>query len=238
MTVLLSSLSLAVVAACLLILPTGNAFVVQPQQTTVRPSTMSLKATASGDDRSPSWSAAVATAMVGWTLATQVACANIYIVPTPPNDLTSSSSITLAAGAYIPEESYGTLDLKMPSYTLEKDEAVTIDKDEDPAKAEKRAERERAAKEKAEQIAQQKAKKAQLQAQAAAAKAQAQAEKEAAKEQAKADAVVARAAKIEAMKDEKMRAFAQAQEAKRQQDEAEGNKPSVMDNMKRMYGLD
>lgn len=217
--------SLSLTAAAVSVLPT-HAFVPVAQS---GPSTTALKA-AAPNDRSPSRSAAVATAIVGWTLATQVACANNHIVPTPPNELTSSSSITLAAGAYIPEESYSTFDMKMPSYNV-REEVVIREKEEDPAMAEKRTELERAKKAKAEEIAQQKAK-------AAAARVQKQAEKEAAKEQAKADAAAARAAKIDAMRDEKMKAFAKVQEAKRLQDEAQGNKRSVMDNMKRMYGLD
>jgi hypothetical protein len=130
----------------------------------------------------------------------------------------------IAAGAYTPEVGYEALDMSMPSYTVGNDallggsakmEVVTLS-------PEKEAERAANAKVQAAKKAKQEVKRA---------------EKQAANEAKQAANAASRASQPGAAEKEARVAKAvAAREAKRQQAEEADDKPSVVDNMKRMYG--
>jgi len=98
--------------------------------------------------RQTHWGAAVSGAIVGWTLATQIATASV--VGTPMLDQTVDSmgrsvnypTTMLSIGAYQPEEGYASTDLKMPKYKVEeisepKDEPYADDPSTEEARSEK-----------------------------------------------------------------------------------------------------
>jgi len=147
--------------------------------------------------RQTHWGAAVSGAIVGWTLATQIATASV--VGTPMLDQTvdmGSRSVNypttmLSLGAYQPEEGYASLDLSMPKYKVEEISAPKEETLADPVKEEERLEKKKA-------MVQGKAEKEQEQAKKGYEKQMATMKKKAEKEAVKAEVAAGRQAAKEA----------------------------------------
>ena len=129
----------------------ASAFVVGPLhlQASNRPHATMAPLEASREHKTH-WGAVVSGAIVGWTLATQIATASV--VGTPMLDQTvdmGSRSVNypttmLSLGAYQPEEGYASLDLSMPKYKVEEISAPKEETLADPVKEEERLEKKKA----------------------------------------------------------------------------------------------
>lgn len=125
----------------------ASAFVVGPLhlQASNRPHAALAPLEASRDHQTH-WGAAVTGAIVGWTLATQIATAAVVGIPMQDETMDMGRSVNypttmLSLGAYQPEDGYASLDLSMPSYKVE---SISAPKDEplaDPSKQEARSEK-------------------------------------------------------------------------------------------------
>jgi len=177
----------------------ASAFVVGPLhlQASNRPHATMAPLEASREHKTH-WGAVVSGAIVGWTLATQIATASV--VGTPMLDQTVDSmgrsvnypTTMLSIGAYQPEEGYASTDLKMPKYKVEE---ISEPKDEpyadDPSTEEARSEKQKTPK-------QVKAEKEQEQAKKGYEKQMATMKKKAEKEAVKAEVAAGRQAAKEA----------------------------------------
>ena len=98
------------------------------------------------------WGAVVSGAVVGWTLATQIATASVVGTPmldqeavdTMGRSVVNYPTTMLSLGAYQPEEGYSSLDLSMPKYKVEEISAPKEETLSDPVKEEERLEKKKA----------------------------------------------------------------------------------------------
>jgi len=174
-------------------------------------------------------STAIASAVLGWSLAVQMVQAAPLVLPESSMASLSTASLVIAKGAFIPEAGYDDFSngLTLPKYNVEVPEGREAEnkaQSEDPAKL---AQAQARAKEAAQKKAEAAAKKKEVQAQS---KAEAE-ERARAKEEL---AAVKRKKQLENMNEEQ-RAKIEAYEAKKAANG--GIDPSAGDNMKRMYGL-
>ena len=132
----------------------ASAFVVGPLhlQTSNRPhATLAPLEASKQHQRQTHWGAAVSGAIVGWTLATQIATASVVGTPmldqeavdTMGRSVVNYPTTMLSLGAYQPEEGYASTDSSMPKYKVEeisepKDEPYADDPStEEAARSEK-----------------------------------------------------------------------------------------------------
>jgi len=114
-------ISAALPLALLLSVSTISAFVSPLTTTRIVPRTTLLEAT--NKNEKGRWGSTVTGVVLGWTLATRIASASI--APQAPAIIQSDSFLggspttLIAAGAYVPENGYDSLDMSMPSYTVE-----------------------------------------------------------------------------------------------------------------------
>jgi hypothetical protein len=133
----------------------ASAFVVGPLhlQTSNRPhATLAPLEASKQHQRQTHWGAAVSGAIVGWTLATQIATASVVGTPmldqeavdTMGRSVVNYPTTMLSLGAYQPEEGYSSLDLSMPKYKVEEISAPKEETLSDPVKEEERLEKKKA----------------------------------------------------------------------------------------------
>ena len=98
------------------------------------------------------WGAVVSGAVVGWTLATQIATASVVGTPmldqeavdTMGRSVVNYPTTMLSLGAYQPEEGYASTDSSMPKYKVEEISAPKEETLSDPVKEEERLEKKKA----------------------------------------------------------------------------------------------
>ena len=133
----------------------ASAFVVGPLhlQASNRPhATLAPLEASKQHQRQTHWGAAVSGAIVGWTLATQIATASVVGTPmldqeavdTMGRSVVNYPTTMLSLGAYQPEEGYASTDSSMPKYKVEEISAPKEETLSDPVKEEERLEKKKA----------------------------------------------------------------------------------------------